>query len=220
MSAFRAGILDLDGVVVDSEALHLEATEIVFAKHGLALPGDGMEGYIGRTDFDIFTDAIARANDPGLDIRELLEAKNVVFGSITERMKTVPGALPFIQSMAASTLRLALATSSHRINQARAFDLFGLDRYFDAIVTADDVQHTKPDPEPYRLAVSRVDCEPPECFVIEDSFNGVRSAKAAGCHTIGLATSFPATRLLEAGADVTFETFDEIYQHINLKKAT
>ena len=218
MHDFRAGILDLDGVVVDSEALHLEATKIVFEEHRLRLPAGGMDSYIGRTDLDIFTEAVGNSDQPDLDIGELLLQKNDVFGSITERMQLVPGALQFIRSVAASDRQLALATSSHRINQKRAFDLFDLDQYFDAIVTADDVQRTKPDPEPYKLAARRLGHPPESCFVIEDSYNGVRSAKGAGCYVIGLSTSFPAQRLLEVGADATFNSFEDIYAHLKVEK--
>lgn len=218
MPKFRGGILDLDGVVVDTEALHLEATQIVFADNDLQLPEGGAAAYIGRTDRDIFAEAIASSDNPTRDIDELLRAKNLAYGAIADRIQSVPGSLQFIRSVAASAVALALATSSIRLNQARAFKALGLDAYFDAIVTADDVKKTKPDPEPYLLAAERLLLDPANCFVVEDSFNGVRSARAAGCHVVGLTSSFPAEQLIEAGAALTISSFDELYAYIDIDR--
>lgn len=216
MPSFKAGILDLDGVVVDSEALHLDATRIVFEQNALTLPEGGAGEFVGRTDLDIFSDAVARSGNPALDVAALLARKNEVYGSIKDQMEMVPGALRFIQRAVAGGVTLALATSSIRLNQTRAFEMFDLDPYFSTTVTADDVSRTKPDPEPYQLAAARLNMQPGHCFVIEDSFNGVRSARGAGCHVIGLTTSFTSEELASAGAHATFNSFDEITVYLKL----
>jgi len=72
------------------------------------------------------------------------------------------------------------------------------------------VTHTKPHPEPYQRAVARLSLPAAPCVVIEDSLNGVRAARGAGCDVIGLTTSFPAVKLYEAGALRVCHSFDEI----------
>ena len=218
MPDFRGGVLDLDGVVVDTEALHLEATMMVFDRHGLSMPGDDPGAWIGRTDRDIFNEVLEKAGRHDLDVDSLLSRKHDVYGEIVHRIQAIPGSRDFIRAVAASPLRLGLATSSERINQQRAFDALGLDGFFDAVVTATDVTRTKPDPEPYRLAVERLRLEPSDCFVVEDSFNGVRSARDAGCHAIGLSTSFSEERLLAAGALKVVHSFDELYDYVGVRK--
>ena len=218
MQNIRGIILDLDGVVVDTEALHLEATEIVFARYDLRLPDGGPAAYVGRTDRDIFTEVVQAHGDRSLSVDELLLVKHEVYGSITDRMRPVHGAMEFVRAVAASSLGLALATSSIKLNQTRAFERFNLAPFFDAVVTADDVSRTKPDPEPYLLAASRLSLEPAECLVVEDSFNGVRSASQAGCYVVGLTTSFEADRLTEAGADLAYDSFEPLYDHIKLRR--
>ncbi len=216
MQSIRGIILDLDGVIVDTEALHLQATEIVFARHGLQLPDGGEAAYVGRTDQDIFTEAVGKLGGQPLNIEDLLRDKHAIYGSIANQMQSVPGSLQFVRSAFASDLRLALATSSIALNQGRAFAHFGLAPFFDAVVTADDVTRTKPDPEPYQLAASRLSLEPSECLVVEDSFNGIRSASGAGCYAVGLTTSFAAEQLTEAGAALVIDTFDVLYEKLEL----
>ncbi len=219
-SAFRAAILDLDGVVVDTEALHLEATRIVFSKCDLNLPPGGAAAYVGRTDRDIFTEALESSGRSDLDLDALLLEKNRAYGDIADQMEPVDGVVSFIRSVKSANLQLALATSSVRVNQSRAFELLGLEKYFDTVVTADDVSRTKPDPEPYRLAVTRLGVPAASCFVVEDSFNGVKSARAAGCHVIGLTTSFDGAELQAAGAHAAFGDYTALANYLNIPYKT
>jgi beta-phosphoglucomutase len=73
----------------------------------------------------------------------------------------------------------------------------------------------KPHPEPYLMALTRLGTKAPETFVIEDSPNGVISAKAAGCYVLGIATGFTTSELMAAGADHAAETFEALTLFIN-----
>jgi beta-phosphoglucomutase-like phosphatase (HAD superfamily) len=72
---------------------------------------------------------------------------------------------------------------------------------FDAVVTGDDVERKKPDPQIFLLAAERLKLPPSQCLVIEDAVNGVRAGKAAGCHCLGIMTSFGEATLRASGAD-------------------
>ena len=85
---------------------------------------------------------------------------------------------------------MALVTSSLRHNQELAFAQFGLAPYFDVVVTAENVTQPKCIRAVYLTAVVRLGIQPGECLVIEDSLHGIASARAAGCHTLGLTTSY------------------------------
>ena len=85
---------------------------------------------------------------------------------------------------------------------------FGLDDFFQEIVTSDDVSETKPSPQPYSLAASLLETEPEECIVIENAPLGIRSGKSAGMKVIGLTTTLSSHYLKEA--DVVVGDFNEL----------
>ena len=78
-----------------------------------------------------------------------------------------------------------------------------------ALVTADDVIHTKPDPEPYLSAATMLGINAKECLVIENAILGIQSAKSAGCHCFALETTMSATHLTEA--DEVFDSHENLF---------
>ena len=125
-------------------------------------------------------------------------------------VKLIAGVRGFLELCKGAGWPIALTTSAPRELQELAFDQFDLAGYFGAVVTGDDVSQGKPHPEPYLKTAEKLGREPSHCVVVEDSMNGVRSAKAAGCPTVGLATSFSAEKLAAAGSDLAVETFSEL----------
>jgi len=87
-------------------------------------------------------------------------------------------------------MQVGLTTSAIRSVQQRVCAAFGLADCFDVIVTGEDVVESKPDPEPYARTAAQLALDPRHCVVIEDSVNGVRAGKAAGCLVFGLTTTF------------------------------
>ena len=96
-----------------------------------------------------------------------------------------------------------------------AADRFDLARRVDAIVTGEDTTRHKPDPAPYIEALSRLAVAPAETLVIEDSPNGVRSARAAGTYVVAMTTGFPASELSLAGASELVAGFDELSKDLD-----
>jgi beta-phosphoglucomutase-like phosphatase (HAD superfamily) len=82
----------------------------------------------------------------------------------------------------------ALATQSHREQARRVLDILGLADEFDVVVTRDDVEHGKPDPEMHLLAARELGVRPEECLAIEDSPAGVKAAQAAGAEIVAVTT--------------------------------
>ena len=136
--------------------------------------------------------------------------KQRAFLAAAAQVRAVPGALDFIAQVRPAVQGIGLATSSLRANQELAFAQFALAPFFDVVITVEDVQRTKPDPEPYQRAVAALGLPAAECLVIEDSVNGILAAKGAGCPVVGLTTSYPAALLHAAGADQVCESFGEI----------
>ena len=138
-----------------------------------------------------------------------MEAKYGMFITLLkERLEPVPGVLDFIRWAREHYQKIALTTSGKQRVQQVVFAKFGLEPYFDVIVTAEHIQHGKPHPEPYLKTVQALELPAETCLVIEDSLNGIKSAKDAGCKVAGITTSFLKAELLEAGADLVIEDFE------------
>jgi beta-phosphoglucomutase-like phosphatase (HAD superfamily) len=88
--------------------------------------------------------------------------------------------------------------------------MYDLWPFFSTIVTGQDIINGKPHPEPYLKTAKRLGVAPAKALVIEDSVNGVRSGKSAGCPVIAITTSFPRERLMELPADYVIDSFTEL----------
>ena len=202
-----AVIFDMDGVLVDSEPLHKKAKELAFAEIGIVMPESFYDAYKGSTD-EVVMREIAAAH-PGTDFYALLRRKHEMFESLEHTMEAIPGAIDFVR-WAKARYRIALATSATPRNRRAALDLLGLQSIFEVVVDADGFARPKPDPEVFQVAMKSFRLSPGQCWILEDSLNGVKAAKAAGCVTAGLTTTFPRELLEEAGADFVVSSFDEL----------
>ena len=153
----------------------------------------------------------------GVDAETLLDAKHAAYAALHDELALMPGVLDFLQALDAQGLPMALVTSATRRDQERTFDQFNLASYFRVVVTADDVAYAKPHPAPYQQAVQQLEDAPSACWVVEDATHGVTSAQRAGCHVVGLCSSFAAGDLASAGAHVTVATYDELAEHLGLE---
>ena len=204
----EAIIFDFDGVLVDSEPLHYRAFLQTVHPLGVSFDYDRYrERYIGYDDRDGFR-AICGEFDIPLDdqrLAELVATKAAAFASIVEcGVAPRPGAVELLEA-AAAAMPIALCSGALRhdiwliLPKLGTGDAHGsaMDR-FRTIVTADDVAHSKPDPEGYTLAAQRLGLTPQHCLAIEDTPAGIASAKAAGLRVLAVTTSFPADHLAQA----------------------
>ena len=209
-------VFDFDGVIADTEALHLRAYQDTIVNTDLSLsPSTYYERYLGYDDVGVFK-ALAQDSDVVLghdQIRQLITDKGRRFESLLGTGQVLfPGAAACVRRLASVTdLAVASGALHHEIEHilARA----ALREYFTVIVAADDIDETKPAPDSYLRAVSGIreaaGIDPPSdgCYVaVEDSPWGLESARAAGLKTIGITNSYPVTNL--TGADVVVETLD------------
>jgi beta-phosphoglucomutase len=209
-----AVIFDMDGVLVDSEPLHKKAKELALAELGIVLPDRFYEDYKGSTDETVMR--VVAAAHPGTDFDALLRRKHQMFESLEHTMQAIPGAVDFVR-WAKARYRIALATSATPRNRAAALDLLGFQSAFEVVVDADDFERPKPDPEVFQVAMKSLRLSPEQCWIIEDSLNGVKAAKAAGCVTAGLTTTFSRELLQGAGAGILVDSFDELQSVLEAK---
>jgi HAD superfamily hydrolase (TIGR01509 family) len=180
----------MDGLLVDSEPLWLEVETAVMARLGAEWTEADQAQLLGGSLERSVRYLLGKSTRPAPPqvVGEWLMsgiAELVRRGGVPVR----PGARELLAEVAAAGLPRALVTSSERRFMDEVLASTGM--RFDALVCADDVGATKPDPEPYLLAAKLVGVPPADCFALEDSPNGVASAEAAGCRVIAVPSLVP-----------------------------
>jgi len=204
----KAVIFDFDGIIVDTEPIHFQAFQSVLQPLKLGYSWEQyLDKYIGFDDRDAFREVFASAGKL-LDDRmlcELISQKAEVFERIVRQgVQPYPGVIELIKALS-GCLPLALCSGALKRDIFPILEQFGLEGSFDAIVTADDVQKSKPDPESYLLTYQRLvdlfdhsTIPPQECIAIEDTPAGITSATGAGLNVVAITNSYPAERLTGA----------------------
>ena len=176
-------MFDLDGTLVDTEHVWLDAVRHSIATLGFSIDAADLLMFEGAT-LEQASDRIAAAYDaarPATEIARLLE--DTTLEALEGNIKWRPGASELLQKLSAAGVPLALVTSSNRRwldTVARHIDLTAITHY----VTADDVTHTKPHPAPYLRGAALLGVAPEQCVVFEDSRIGTEAALAAGCVSV------------------------------------
>lgn len=205
-------IFDMDGVIVDSEPIHEKAEMEVCREFGMEVSKKEWDGFRGKKLEDIFSYASKNYGTGSEPIEEMIDRKIEMYLSLALRdMQLVKGVYEFLQELKNSQeYRYALTTSGRKYQQDKILAKFNLSDFFPIMVTSEDVQNGKPHPEPYAVTVKKLNEQPGNCLVIEDSDNGILSAKAAGCQTCGITNTFSRDRLESAGADMVVSNFLEL----------
>lgn len=192
---YKAALFDLDGVLIDSETLYTQFWERVGLAHHLPSPTFAYD-IKGTTLTEILS---THFPDPEVqaDVNRMLhDFENEIVYPV------FPGALEFVDYLSGLGLKTVIVTSSDDKKMEFLFNQHpDFMAHFDALVTAADVTHSKPHPEPYLRGAAKAGCSPEECLVFEDSFQGLEAGRRAGAYVVGLSTTNSAESL-KGKADV------------------
>ncbi|MDD5396627.1 MAG: HAD family phosphatase [Candidatus Moranbacteria bacterium] len=208
----KAIIFDMDGVIVESEPIHEKAEMEVCRQFGMEVDKKEWDNFRGKKLEDIFSYASKKYGTGNEPIEEMIIRKIQLYLTYAlNEMNLVDGVREFLEELKNNgKYDYALTTSGRKIQQEQILSKFNLADYFEIVVASDDVKNGKPHPEPYEITVRKLGEQPANCLVIEDSDNGVISAKAAGCQVCGITTTFGRDRLELAGADIVVADFFEL----------
>jgi beta-phosphoglucomutase len=185
----QACIFDLDGVIVDTAHYHFLAWKRLADElniHFTEKDNEKLKGVSRMRSMDILLELGGRQMDD-VEKEKLANKKNIWFVDYVERMipeEIFPGVKDLIEKIRASGVKVALASSSKNANTV--IQLLHIQNLFDTMVDGNMIVHSKPDPEIFLLAASRLGVNPKDCLVFEDAEAGVEAALAAGMKCVGV----------------------------------
>lgn len=176
----QAIIFDMDGTLIDTERISQASWRAAASELGIEIPERILHAFVGLSMKTAHTMIDDEFGDSALTDR-LFARRNQIYGDTwIDQLELKPGAREAIGAVHQRGLKCALATSSERDRALFCLEHFGLADAFDATVFHEDIAHPKPAPDVYLTAAKRLDVPAHECGAVEDSFNGIRAAAAAG----------------------------------------
>ena len=187
----KAIFWDNDGVLVDTERLYFQANQEIFAEAGLALSERDYLQLFLRQDKGAWHLLEAQGVQPG-EIQRLRDRRNERYSHLlSQEARVIAGVTDVLQSLHGKYL-MGIVTSSRRDHFDVIHGRTDLLKYFDFVLTSGDFKRSKPNPDPYLMAIERSGAQPDECVAIEDSERGLEAATLAGIRCIVIPT--PLTR--------------------------
>ncbi|MHC4646809.1 MAG: HAD family hydrolase [Planctomycetota bacterium] len=203
-----AVIFDFDGVITDSEILHLRAFNRTLSRFAIHIARkDYYKDYLGLTDLDL----LAALAEKGLlkvaagEVEQLAAQKEEIFAQLAETQGTIiDGVREFLRMLSQNAVPMAICSGALLAEIELILGKAGLRDFFGAIVSAEQVKRGKPYPDGFLLTLEKLNQRGTEaivagqCVVIEDSHWGLEAAKAAGMHTVAITNSYDAEQLSTA----------------------
>ncbi len=214
----RALIFDFDGLILETEGPSYQSWEALYHSYGLSLPFSTWSTIIGTTQgaFNPLLELQKQVKDK-VDW-EAVEAQRMAHEQeLNEAQPILPGVQQYLRDARRLGLKIGLASSSSRKWVMGHLTRLGLDSYFDCVRTLDDVQHVKPYPELYLSVLQGLGVQADEAIALEDSPNGIRSAKSAGIYCVAVPNRLTSQLSLDQ-ADLQLGTLSDMPLEQLLKK--
>ena len=208
----RGVIFDMDGVLVDSHAVHRKAWRLFFQTLRREVSESELDFILdGRKRGDILRHFLGNCPEPELE--EFGQRKDCIFRQMRLDVAPVPGAVQMVRELHRKGAALALATSASRSRARSTLADLGLLNCFQQVVTGEDVVLGKPDAAIYLLACNHLGIEPERLLAVEDAISGIRAAAGAGLSCVGIASHETPENLTAAGAAHVVRDFEDVTVH-------
>jgi beta-phosphoglucomutase family hydrolase len=184
-STIKAVIFDLDGVIAETEQVHIQAETETMLKHGISISEDELHRYTGTTAKQMFVDLIRRYQLK-TTFDEIFNQKEEIMFKLLERgVEPTKGVIELVNKLKKAGIRLGIASSSHKRLIDYVLNKLRITNMFDSVVGAEDITNSKPDPEIFLTCAKKLNTGADKCLVVEDSMLGVEAAKKAGMKCLG-----------------------------------
>jgi beta-phosphoglucomutase len=207
---FDAVLFDLDGVIIKSMEQHLEAWQYAFSNFGARITAEDFYDLEGR-GVRVVSEILAKKFKIPLNrAPEIRRRKNAYYDRIA-KIEYYEGLFPLLIDLKENDKKLAIITGSIKKRVQKLIN-GRLNGFFSAIVTSEDVEHTKPFPEPFLKGAELLKVPPQNCIVIENAPLGIEAAKRAGMMVFAVTSTVPVEQL--RNADYIFPSLIEIHEKI------
>jgi HAD superfamily hydrolase (TIGR01509 family) len=218
----KAILFDFNGVIINDEAIHQELiNDILLGENLRPEESEYREICLGRSDRVCLKNILAHrgrfVTDEYLD--KLVATKSVAYQEKLAQLETLPiypGLSEFLAQIQQQGLMIGLVTGALKAEVQLVLQRAKLESYFSVIVAGDDINHSKPEPDSYLLAVQLINqnnpnlnLQPSECLAIEDTYAGIEAAKKAGIQVVGIANTHPF-HMLQRKANWTVDYLSDI----------
>lgn len=203
---YKAALIDIDGFLINSEHLYLEANQIYFKQFNFEFTEELHQQGTGKK-FNKWITTVFPTNKTG---EEILKERNAIFFDLArKKLELLDGARELL-TMLHNNFKTALVTSTERGYIDLIFEKTKIAEYFDILVTGDMVSHGKPDPECYNLAAQKLGAAASECLVFEDAPSGILAGKNAGMKVIAVPSPYVKGDIAFQKADLVFNSIQDI----------
>ena len=209
--SFDGVVFDADGTLFDTENLMYEVWVEVGEEMNFPYPGREYLDYVGLNRAAVLSLMRERYGD-GFDGADFMVRCVARLSERIERegVPLKPGVREILSFLREENIPVGLATSTHRVRTQRRLELCGLTDYFQAVTTGDEVTKGKPDPEIYLTTCEKLGLSPENCLAVEDSKNGILSARAAGMSVAMIPDMIPPSEELLAQVWRRFDSLSEL----------
>ncbi|MDE6533177.1 MAG: 3-dehydroquinate synthase [Muribaculaceae bacterium] len=209
----RAALIDMDGVMYDSMSHHARAWHQMMAENGITTDPNEYylyEGMTGAATINLIFQRELHRDATDSEKKDLYARKAEIF-TASGRKLPMKGADRMVRAFMNAGIPRVLVTGSAQSSLLNSLDSDYPGAFpHDMRITANDVRHGKPDPEPYLMGAAKAGVSPRQCIVVENAPLGVRAGKAAGCFTVAVTTGpVPREALEKEGADLVFPSMDD-----------
>lgn len=211
-SQSAAVIWDMDGTLVDTAELHFQAWSKVAAEMTKPFTRADFAATFGKRNPEIIRQLFG-TDYSDAKIAEWGDRKEEHYKAAARNgVGLLPGVRPLLEGLHAAGFRQAIGSSAPRGNLDLILSLTGTEPFFAAVVSMEDTQRGKPDPQVFLVAAERLGVPPARCLVMEDAVAGVQAAKAGGmkCIAVSFVGHHPEDALRRAGADRVVMNLDEV----------
>jgi len=187
MTVARAVLWDLDGTLADSREFHWQAWKETMSAAGVNVTEAQFAASFGQRNDAIIPAWLGDLTTPEL-VRRLGDDKEALYRELISAagIGPLPGAAEWVSRLHDEGWRQAIASSAPKLNVQRMADVLGLAGRMQALISAEDVSHGKPDPEVFLAAAAALGVPPDRCIVVEDAAAGIEAARRAGMASIGV----------------------------------